>query len=55
MIIYYLNDTYNDNKFYINYSYELDDGDKNQNITNISLKFNGINVVSYEEDDMFFS
>ena len=54
MIIYYLDDTYNGNKFFIDDNYNLDDGDKNQNITNISLTFKGIIVESVEDDDMVF-
>ena len=55
MIIYYLNENYIDHNFELDSKFvRKDNGDKNQNLTDISFEFNGILAHNYPDDIIFY-
>ena len=54
MIIYYLNENFIDRDFNLGQPATKDNFDKNQNLTDVSLEFDGIFVSNYYDDDIIF-
>ena len=54
MIIYYLNENFIDRDFNLGQFATKDNFDKNQNLTDVSLEFDGIFVSNYYDDDIIF-